>query len=121
MMIERNTNTLSDINDNDKDSRSILIYPFGKKKIPLFLEFLLTITRVIVIVIAVLVITLSLIAKASWLDVAIRVGISIFVLGLLGILFNWLIGRQYIHSAVSEMKEIENKNNRNENSFHVEA
>jgi hypothetical protein len=101
--------------------KPVLIYPMGQKKIPLFLEFLFAITRILVIVIAVLVAILSILAKASYLDIVIRVGICIFSLGLVGFIINWIVGKQYIKSAVAELVEIENKNKERGNSIQFEA
>jgi hypothetical protein len=107
--------------EEEAEAKSVLIFPRGKRKIPLFLEFLFTITRLVVIVSTVLVAVLSVIAKASLVDVAIRVGITTFSLGLLGTLINWLVGNQYLQSAVEEMKEIDQENRTNNNSIQFEA
>jgi len=107
--------------DYKAETRSTLVFPYGNKNIPLFLEFLLTITRLVVIVITVLVAILSIMVKASLVDIAVRVGISILVLGLLGILINWLVGRRYISSALLEMNEIGNKSQENESSFQIDT
>lgn len=96
-------------NGEDLSLKSTLVYPLGNKKIPLLLEFLFTLTKIVVISVGIFVILLSILNKSTWVDILVRGGITIFVLGLLGLLINWVAGKMFIQAAYQEMKEIEEK------------
>ncbi len=93
----------------DEELKPILIGPYGENRVPLAIEFVFAVARIITIVSAVLVTIFSLINHAHWLILVIRLAVTIGVIGLLGYCASWLVGRFYIHAAVNELKDIEAK------------
>ena len=87
----------------------VLTQPMGDKKIPLFLEFLMTATKVVVLVSGLAVAIISLLARAAWYDTLLRVVITLIVLGFFGVLLNYFIGRNFVDAAVVELEEVEAK------------
>ena len=56
----------------------------------------------------------SIIAKATWYDTLLRVGITLFVLGLFGVMINYFIGKNFVEAAVVELEEAETKRKQKE-------
>ena len=100
-------NEMSEEELNDEDLKLILAEPMGEKKIPLFLEFVMTLTKMVVLISTVLVAIVSIISGATWYDILFRVAITLFVLGLFGVLLNYFIGRNFVDAAIVEFKEVE--------------
>ena len=98
----------------DESADLILAQPMGEKKIPLFLEFVMTMTKVVVLVSGFFVTIVSIIAKATWYDTLLRVGITLLVLGLFGVMINYFIGKNFVEAAVVELEEAETKRKQKE-------
>ncbi|MBI9044036.1 MAG: hypothetical protein JEZ06_06100 [Anaerolineaceae bacterium] len=100
----RNDNASNQEEKNNEFS-TILNYPKGDEKIPLLLEFSMTLTKIVVILVSVLVAGLSIVAKATWIAVISRTGLALLVLGILGWIFNWFLGKYFIEASFDELKE----------------
>ena len=74
-------------------------------KIPWLQEVSLTWTKILILVVALVVITLSLVAKVAWWVIILRAGVSILVLGILGYLFNWILGKYLVEAKLAELKD----------------
>ena len=112
MMNDLNNNSLSRNGEEEMTNDSpnlVLAQPMGDKKIPLFLEFFMTATKVMVLVAGLVVALVSFLARATWYDTLLRVVITLFVLGLFGVLLNYFIGRNFVDAAVVELEEAEAK------------
>jgi hypothetical protein len=77
-------------------------------KLPPALEISIIIAQAMVVFTALLTVALSLLVKASWLDIIIRAAVAVIVVGLLGWLLSFLVGRAAIEMAVEDM-EVERK------------
>ena len=86
-----------------------LLNQWVRKKIPLFLEFVMTTTKIVILFSGFLVTIISIIAKATWYDTLLRVAITLFVLGLFGVMINYFIGKNFVEAAVVELEEAEAK------------
>ena len=75
------------------------------QKIAWLQEIAFTATRLLVLLVALIVITLSLIAKVAWWIIILRAGVSILLLGFLGYVFNWFLGKYLIDAKLAELKE----------------
>ncbi len=105
------TNAQENLNDEDTDLKPVLIGPYGKNRVPLAIEFIFTISRILTVIAAVAVTILSLLNHADWLVLIVRLVVTIGVVGLFGYFASWLVGKYYIQAAVDELKDIEVKIN----------
>lgn len=64
-----------------------------------------TTTKILILLVALAVITLSLVAKVDWWIIILRAGVSILILGFLGYLFNWFLGKYLVEAKLVELKE----------------
>lgn len=112
---------LTQSEEEPTEGRSLMKYPLGKNKIPIFLEFSLTMTKIVILAATIFVAAASIIIKVSWLDVLIRTGITIFVLGIIGFLLNWFLGKHFIDATLVELKELEQKKSQEDANVQVQA
>jgi hypothetical protein len=112
---------LDETQNEDLPAKSKLQYPLGKNKIPISLEFFMTLTRILILAAAIFVAAASIVVKVTWLDVLIRTGVTIFVLGLCGFILNWFIGKHFIEATLAELKELQNQEIQDESNMQVQA
>jgi hypothetical protein len=62
-------------------------------------------TNILIIGVSLIIALISIMAKAVWMDVFIRTGASILILGFLGWVINWLFGKYIITAKFQELKE----------------
>ena len=94
-----------DENKNDSGNETKTIEVVTSSKIPWLHEVSLTWTKILILVVALVVITLSLVAKVAWWVIILRAGVSILVLGILGYLFNWILGKYLVEAKLAELKD----------------
>ena len=94
-----------DENKNDSGNETKTIEVVTSSKIPWLQEVSLTWTKILILVVALVVITLSLVAKVAWWVIILRAGVSILVLGILGYLFNWILGKYLVEAKLAELKD----------------
>jgi uncharacterized membrane protein (DUF106 family) len=90
--------------DNQSTSESNEIELVTSSKIPWLQEVTLTGTKILVLVVTLVVITLSIVAKVAWWVIILRAGVSILVLGILGYLLNWILGKYLVEAKLVELK-----------------
>jgi hypothetical protein len=96
--------------DGEEEGQSSIDQPaeielVESSKIPWLQEVFLTATKILVLVVAVAVIAFSIVAKVAWWVIILRAGVSILVLGFLGYLFNWFLGKFLVDAKLAELRE----------------
>lgn len=99
----------SDPIGGEDDLQPVLIGPYGEGRIPLAIEFVFTLVRILTVIAAVTVTILSILAKASLFMLVLRVLVTILAIGLLGYIASVIVGKYYIDATVDEMKEFGEK------------
>jgi hypothetical protein len=103
------TDDVSEVLQNEETKESIsghILELVPATKTAWLQEISFFITKVIIILVSSLTAIISIVVKANWVDVIIRTSLAIFVLGLLGWLFNWLLGKYLVEAKYKEMKEM---------------
>lgn len=77
----------------------------ASSKIAWLQEIGFTMTKIMILLTTGLVIGLSINVKASWLDILMRAGVTIFVLGLTGWFVNLVFGKILVDVKYSELEE----------------
>ena len=61
-------------------------------------------TNILIIFVSLIVAMISIVAKASWIDVFIRTGTSILIFGFIGWMINWFFGKYILAAKFQELK-----------------
>lgn len=79
--------------------------PASTVQIPLLLEASLTVTGIVVALSAGVAAISSMLARAPMMVVLFRTAITVLIVGLLGFLINWLIGKFLIKATLEKLSE----------------
>ena len=101
---------LDDLEDTAEESaepQPVLLGPYGDNRVPLAIEFVFTLMKIITVVSALVVLIFSILAGVGWFTLAVRLLVTIGIVGLFGYLISWVVEKYYIQASVTELKELE--------------
>lgn len=74
-------------------------------RLPPILEVVYNLSKLVVVLTGVTVFGVSLLAKATWLDIVIRTASSLLLVGVMVCALNWLISRYMVEATLADLKE----------------
>lgn len=74
-------------------------------KVPWLQEVVLSVTKLLILVVTVAVIALSINARVGLWLIFVRASVTILLMGFLGFLVNWFLGKYLVEAKVNELRE----------------
>lgn len=102
---DENTDLESGVGGEGQEQSGKEIELISSSKVAWLQEVGFTVTKILVLVVTLLVITLSIVAKVEWWIIILRAGVCVLLLGFLGYLLNWLLGKYLVEAKLAELKE----------------
>jgi len=91
--------------DGEAQEEQVRVTLLPHSKVAWLQEVAFAVTRLLIVVVTCLVAVLSILARAQWYDILIRIAVTILSLGFLGWLINWFLGRYLVEVKLMELEE----------------